>query len=200
MIGPWPVVVARAKSQHPMRPPPMTSALARMALAAAIAMVACTKHPSTAGADDAGDDAGDASSFDAGPLFGDDSAILEGDDSSSPGDAATGDCAVPDGTYLVTMTPAGDAGGGSGCVATSSTVTFPLSGACNVTPDGMLPVCTVDFSCTQNTGSSTSTTTEGYVQVYNGSYVGYETVQVVSTMVGMPTLSTCAYNTTYTAM
>jgi hypothetical protein len=170
-----------------------------MALVAAIALVACTKHPSAAGADDAGDDADDSSAVDSGSLFGDDSAIVVGDDSSSD-DAATGNCAVQDGTYVVTMTPAGDAGGGSGCVPTSSVVTFPLSSACNVNPDGMLPVCTVDFSCVQSTASSTSTTTEGYVQVYNGSYVGYETVQVVSTMVGMPTLSMCSYNTKYTLM
>jgi hypothetical protein len=67
-----------------------------------------------------------------------------------------------------------------------------------VTDQGMLPICSIDFTCTQS-GMGTTTTTSGYIQVdsMTASYAGTETVQVVSTAVGMPTLSTCTYGTEY---
>jgi len=169
-------------------------------VALAIGLSGCN-HSSTAADNDAGDasdDADDDAAVDGGGI----TIVLDattGEDVTFD-DSPTGNCAIPNGTYLVTLTPMGDAGG-TGCVPMTSTVTFPLSTACSVTDQGMLPVCSIDFSCTQS-GMGTTTTTDGYVQVANpvtdGGYAGYENVQVVSTAEGMPILSTCAYGTTYT--
>jgi hypothetical protein len=178
------------------------TALAGATLAAALSLVAC-KQSSPAESNDAGD----AASGDSGASSAIDSSLGVGDDATTGGadaaifdDVATGNCTVPDGTYVITMTPSGDAGG-PGCVATTSTLTLPISPgdsglSCTLMPDGMLPVCTLDFWCTQD-GAGTTISTNGYIQVVNTSYAGHETVQVVSTMVGMPTLSTCSYTTEY---
>jgi hypothetical protein len=154
-------------------------------------MLGCSKSASGTGSNDAGDDAEDAAVVDS--SLGDDAFFT---DDLGLGDESTGgNCAVPDGTYLVTMTPSGDAGG-SGCVPTTSTMTFPLPGNCMVNDQGMLPVCSIDFTCKQG-GMGTTTTTDGYIQVYNGTFAGHESVQIVSTAVGMPVLSSCSYDTEY---
>jgi hypothetical protein len=175
-----------------LQSPSFATLFAGVALAAAIGLSGCN-HSSTAADNDAGDASDDDAAVDSGGIV----IVLDattGEDVTFD-DAPTGNCALPDGTYTVTMTPMGDAGS-PGCVPTTSTITFPLSTACSVTDQGMLPVCSISFSCTQG-GMGSTTTTDGYIQVADGSYAGYETVQVVSTAVGMPILSTCSYGTEY---
>jgi hypothetical protein len=181
--------------------PPAATILAGVALATALGLVACSKHTEST----AGSDAGDAAGDDTGAAI--DGSLGGGDDAATADeltfdDVATGNCAIPDGTYMVTATLSGDAGSPS-CMGFTSTVTFPLPTgsadgglACSTTADGTLPVCTVDFSCTQD-GAGTTISTSGYIQVVDSSYAGYETVQEVSTMIGMPTLSTCSYSLEY---
>jgi hypothetical protein len=181
---------------------------AGVALAITVALVSCSNSSNSTGNPDSGSASGD----DAATI---DSSINLGDDVAEevPVEDSTlsGNCEVPNGKYTLTMTPTGDAGGwddggegegGNPCVVMTSTVTFPLkmgedSGLeCNLSPDGSLPSCTIDFNCTQ-TYASTTATTIGYIQVYNSSYTGYESVQLNENAVGMQGIYACNYNLSY---
>jgi hypothetical protein len=179
-------------------------------LTAAIGLLACTKHTSSSdnpdSGDASGDDASDSSTFDTSLGGGGDDATGDEFDEDA-GDVATGNCAVPPGTYAVTMTLIADAGTSTAnCASSTTTLSFPLPMAtvdgglaCNVMADGTLPVCTIAFTCTQG-GPGTTLASTGYVQVDEvgaTSLLGYESVETTSTAVGMPVLSTCTYNLTY---
>jgi hypothetical protein len=113
---------------------------------------------------------------------------------------ATGECAVPDGTYTVSATPSSDSGGP--CSASTSTVTFPVpasdgAAACLYTSSGSLPVCAITFSCTVDDGSET-TNTSGFIEVIGSSFAGAETQVVTADADASSPLSTCDFNLTYT--
>lgn len=170
------------------------------ALVTAMAVASCSKSNQNGNADAGDDSGGSDSSVDTG--LGDDSFIgddvlIVGDDSSNT------DCGIPDGPYTVTLTAASDAGGGddagAGCTTTTMSLTWPWGSGgdggtqCTLTPDGMTPSCTIDFYCTQR-GTTTTTTSQGYIEVYQTSYSGYETVTVNDNAAGMQQVSQCTYN------
>lgn len=171
-----------------------------VALVTTLAVASCSSSNQSGGGGDAGEDASEDtfSGFDTGLVIPDSTIGEEVDleDGSSPAN-----CFIPNGTYVLTQTPASDAGDAGDCPTMTSTVTFPMPAGdggtqCTYTPDGMTPSCTIDFICTQR-GATTTATSQGYIQVYDTSYGGYETVTITDNSVGMQQVSQCAYNLSY---
>jgi hypothetical protein len=163
----------------------------------AMAVASCSKSTQSGNADaDGGNDSGVLDTS-----LGDDAFI--GDDVFIGDDSSPANCEIPDGLYTVTLTPASDAGGGgdagAGCTTTTMSLTWPWGAGgdggtlCTLTPDGMTPSCTIEFDCTQR-GTTTTTKSQGYIEVYQTSYSGYETVTVNDNAIGMQQLSQCTYN------
>ncbi len=176
------------------------------ALVTVMAVVSCSKSNQSGNAD-AGDDAGggaDSGVLDTGlgddAFIGDDVLII-GDDSSSAY------CEIPQGPYTLTLTPASDAGSGGdagACTPMTSTIDWPLGGMsdgglhslnCSLTPDGMPPSCAIHFDCSLR-GDTTTTTSQGYVYVFQTTYSGLETVTIDDNAPGMQQLSKCTYDMT----
>ncbi len=165
------------------------------ALVTAMAVASCSKSNQSGNAD-AGEDDGGSDSGALDTSLGDD--VVIGDDVFMGDDSSP--CEIPDGLYMVTLTPASDAGdGGQGCTTTMTTLMWPpgVGGdggtQCTLMPDGVTPVCTIDFYCTQR-GATLTTTSQGYIGVYQTSYTGYETVTITENSVGMQQLQQCAYD------
>jgi len=190
---------------NPSFPPPGVGGARRagragwlgFALITAMAVASCSKSNQSGNADAGDDDGGsDSGVFDT--SLGDD--VVLGDDVFIGDDSSSANCEIPDGLYMVTLTPASDAGdGGQGCTTTMTTLMWPpgVGGDggthCTLTPDGMTPSCTIDFFCTQR-GATLTTTSQGYIEVYQTSYTGYETVTINENSVGMQQLQQCTYD------
>ncbi|HEY1696483.1 MAG TPA: hypothetical protein VGG39_30185 [Polyangiaceae bacterium] len=166
------------------------------------------------GADDAGDEGdGGGDGYDAGlPPLGDDSS--SGDELFTQFDAFTGGeagapCTIASGTYTETITWQPDAGAGdSGAACQSSTTSFtwpkPLLGpadgspyGCIYTADGTLPICDFYFSCLSDDGTYTIRTT-GNIDVFNGSYGGHQSEEVLLDGADGGALFTCEYQLEFT--
>jgi hypothetical protein len=173
-----------------------------LALGAMVIVASCSKSNQAGNSDAGDDDGGSDSAIDT--SLGDD--VVIGDDVFIGDDSSPANCTIPDGLYTVTQTPQGDAGdldeGGPPCTAMTSTVVYPLGSggdggtSCTLTPDGMTPSCTIDFYCTQ-TGATTDSVIQGYIQVFQTSYEGFETVTVTSNAVGLQQLSQCNYTLSF---
>ena len=182
--------------------------LAIGALLAGIGILACAqKSYSNTSAVDGGDASGDDTGLSTGVVLGDDGSldVFEAFETSAlAGDA--GLCTIPSVAYTVTATPTEDSG--PQCPAWTSTVIppgpFPVTGPCLGGPgmgswqgDGPLPMCAVDFTCSNDDGVDTMVTT-GSVEVYEGTYAGTAESQVYSDLDASVALYTCTFHLDYT--
>jgi hypothetical protein len=183
------------------------------ALLAEIGILACSQKSYS---DTSADDAGDASRDDTGSSIGVD--LSDGgsldvfevfETSTLAGDG--GPCAIPSGTYTVTATPTEDSG--PQCPAWTSTVIPPgpspvtgppITGPCLGGPgtgswqsDGPLPVCALDFTCSNDDGANTIVIV-GSVEVFDGTYAGTAESQVYSDLDASVALYTCTFHLDYT--
>lgn len=155
-----------------------------------------------------GDDAGDANAgFDSGlpPL----DAFFPPIDAFTPGDGAQDTCSMTDGAYTETLTWQPDAGeGDSGAACQSKTATFdypppfhpPNDGStygCVYTQEGSAPICSIHFNCKEDDGTYTTLRT-GDIQVFNGTYGGHETDEVLLDGIDGGALFLCEYQLDFT--
>ncbi|HEY6460314.1 MAG TPA: hypothetical protein VIY73_09185, partial [Polyangiaceae bacterium] len=68
---------------------------------------------------------------------------------------------------------------------------------CIYTADGTLPICDFYFSCLQDDGTTTIRTT-GNIDVFNGSYGGHQSEEVLLDGVDGGALFTCEYQLEFT--
>ncbi|MGD0526058.1 MAG: hypothetical protein ABSE49_12985 [Polyangiaceae bacterium] len=197
-----------------MRVARLTALLAAGAFLVGMSVLACSKksYSDAPGDDGGGDDAsGDDTGSSIGMVLGDDGGldVYEFFETSTPDDA--GPCTIASGAYTVTGTPTDDSG--AQCIAWTSTVTppgpspeagDPVVGPClggpgtgYWTPDGPLPVCALDFTCTSDNGDD-MTMTAGSVEVYFGTYAGTAQTQVYSDFDAGKPLYTCTFHLDYT--
>jgi len=178
------------------------------ALLAEVGILACSrKSYSDTSADDGGDASGDDTRSSPGMVLGDDGSFdaFEAFDTGTLADDA-GPCTIPSVPYTVTATPTEDSG--PQCPAWTSTVIppgpFPVTGPClggpgtgSWQPDGLLPVCALDFTCNNDDGVETIVNT-GSVEVYEGTYAGTAESQVYSDLDAGLALYTCTFHLDYT--
>jgi hypothetical protein len=178
------------------------------ALLAEIGILACSqKSYSNTSANDGGDASGDDTGSSLGVVLSDDGSldVFEAFETSTLADDA-GPCTIPSVTYTVTATPTEDSG--PQCLAWTSTVIppgpSPATGPCLGGPgtgswqsDGPLPVCALDFTCSNDDGEDT-TVTMGSVEVYEGTYAGTAESQVYSDLDAGVALYTCTFHLDYT--
>ena len=183
------------------------------ALLAEIGILACSqKSYSDTSANDGGDASGDDTGLSTGVVLSNDGSldVFEAFETSTlAGDA--GPCTIPSVTYTVTATPTEDSG--PQCPAWTSTVIPPgpspvtgppVTGPCLGGPgtgswqsDGPLPVCALDFTCSNDDGEDTIVIV-GSVEVYEGTYAGTAESQVYSDLDASVALYTCTFHLDYT--
>ena len=182
-----------------------------------VAFLACqakSYSPSSTSGDDAGEAGG---GWDSGlyPL-GDDSSTVSDVlfppiDVFTPGDGGS-TCSMPNGAYTETIAwqpDAGEGDSGGGCATlVKSPTTFsypppfhpPNDGSpygCVYTQEGDLPICGLHFSCKEDDGTYTYRTT-GDIQVFNGSYGGQQSIEVLLDGVDGGALYLCEYQLDFT--
>ena len=169
-----------------------------------VALLACSKRSFNDVPGSGGDASTDAPLDSVSPL-GDD---VSDDFPFTPleaGEASGPPCSMPDGTYTVTYTPAGDGGSpdGGACFGMTTTFVYPPpnpdggSSQCLYTVQGDLPVCSIAFDCTYDDGQYT-THNNGFIQVLDGSFGGQDTKAVFLDADASFALVTCQYTLDYT--